>query len=288
MQRPENPQHELRQQGARLLRFPELEIATQADFGNPLTAIFVHGFTANAEYMHKLMHQFNGSGFATFAFEYPSDRGIQHAARVLREQLESYDSQDRLSKERIVLVCHSMGGLVGRALLSFEGGAKYVRKIITLGTPHDGTLRNVRVLRMLLSWGEYVSGLNPNAFSPKASSALELLEADAPPTLISRLRDFSPTDNTVEYYSISGGLERLEFGSGPIRDKVVNLYIQLKLEKPNDGLVQERSSNLGGEPFTSCAPGCVHINSYAEYNYTNHTYLVHNQSVAMKAVACAR
>lgn len=288
MSRPANVQHALRQHGARLLRFPDLAVATQADFGRPLTAIFIHGFTLNAEYMHDLMHQFNGSGFSTYAFEYPADRGIQCAAQVLRELLEDYDGQQALSRERVVLVCHSMGGLVGRALIAFEGGAKYVRKIITLGTPHAGTLRSGNLLRMLLSWGEHVSGLNPNAFSPKATSARELIHADSAPTLLSRLQAVVPDGNAVEYYSISGGLNRVEFGHGPARNTFANIYIQSQLDQPNDGLVQESSSNLAEGAFKACAPGCLHINSYAEYQYINHTYLVRNQSVAMKAVACAR
>lgn len=282
------PQHALRRRGGRLLCFPEMRAATQADFGKPLTAIFVHGFTANADYMQDLMHQFVGSGFSSIAFEYPSDRGIQHAARVLREQLESYDQDQALSKERVVLVCHSMGGLVGRALVSLEGGERFVRKVITLGTPHDGTMRSSYVLRMLLSWGEHVSGLNPNAFSPKSNSARELIGSDDSPTLLNRMQAAPPGRQAVEYYSISGGLNELEFGDGLVRNKIANVYIQSKLGNPNDGLVDEESSNLAGTKFSTCAPGCSHVNSYAEYLYTNHTYLVRNQSVVMRAVALAR
>ncbi len=40
----------------------------------------------------------------------------------------------------IVFVCHSMGGLVARWYAEKEGGAEITRKIITLGTPHRGSL----------------------------------------------------------------------------------------------------------------------------------------------------
>lgn len=282
------PQESLRRRGGRLLRFPEMTAATQLDFGKPLTAIFVHGFTANADYMQDLMHQFVGSGFSAIAYEYPSDRGIHHAATALREQLENYDLNQAVSRERAVLVCHSMGGLVGRSLIALEGGSRYIRKVITLGTPHDGTMRSSHVLRLLLNWGEHVSGINPNAFSPSSNSAKELIGADSPPTLLSRLQAASPGSAPVEYFSISGGLNELEFGKGPIRDKLANLYIQSKIRNPNDGLVDEESSNLAGTKFSTCAPGCSHLNSFVEYPYTNHTYLVRNQTVLMKAVAFAR
>jgi pimeloyl-ACP methyl ester carboxylesterase len=41
--------------------------------------------------------------------------------------------------ERVALVCHSMGGLAARAYLRRYGGAR-VERVITLGTPHGGTV----------------------------------------------------------------------------------------------------------------------------------------------------
>lgn len=288
MTRPKNPQHAARQYGARILRFPDLQPATQQDFGKPRTALFIHGFTADAGYMQDLMHQFTGSGFTSLAFEYPSDRGIHQAAKVLRERLESFDQGRAISDDRLVLVCHSMGGLVARALIAFEGGDRYVRKIITLGTPHDGTLKSATLLRFLLYWGEHVSGLNPHAFSAKSISAVELLQRDTPPPLLDRMLAAGPKGSSVEFFSISGGLAQLEFGIGALPSKLVNVYVQTQLAKPNDGLVQEQSSDLSGNVFKSCAPGSKHINSYAEFPHTNHTYLVRNQGVAMNAIGCAQ
>lgn len=41
----------------------------------------------------------------------------------------------------LVLVCHSMGGLVARWYLEKEGGAEVTRKLVTIGTPHRGAVK---------------------------------------------------------------------------------------------------------------------------------------------------
>lgn len=41
---------------------------------------------------------------------------------------------------QVRLVCHSMGGLVGRYWVECLGGADVTRQIITLGTPHRGSI----------------------------------------------------------------------------------------------------------------------------------------------------
>jgi len=41
-------------------------------------------------------------------------------------------------QERLVLVCHSMGGLVARAWLA-KHGARSVARVVTIASPHNGT-----------------------------------------------------------------------------------------------------------------------------------------------------
>lgn len=47
---------------------------------------------------------------------------------------------------RLVLVCHSMGGLVARWFAEVLGGRDVVRLIVTLGTPYGGAMAAVRLL----------------------------------------------------------------------------------------------------------------------------------------------
>jgi len=278
-------QKSARRAGSRLLRFPDFQAATRSDFAGARIAIFIHGFTADAGYMKDMMHQFAGAGFCVLAFEYPSDRGNQHSARVLKELLELNDVQGLISSQRVSLVCHSMGGLVARALVALENGGKYVKDVITLGTPNNGTLHNRWVLRLMLSWGEFVSGLNPQAFARNTLAGRELTENDPAPTFLSRLLAASPASG-VQYFSISGGYSALEFGSSKIKNRLGNAYLQALFSQPNDGLVEESNSDLSQPQYHACAKNCRHFRSYAEYAYTNHSNLVKNQTVLSLALSC--
>ncbi|MGH8884655.1 MAG: esterase/lipase family protein [Egibacteraceae bacterium] len=47
----------------------------------------------------------------------------------------------RFADAELVLVCHSMGGLVARWYLEKEQGAEVTRKLVTIGTPHRGAVK---------------------------------------------------------------------------------------------------------------------------------------------------
>ncbi|MFC8392737.1 lipase family alpha/beta hydrolase [Streptomyces sp. NPDC057238] len=53
---------------------------------------------------------------------------------------------DRPDDPKVVLVCHSTGGLVGRYYLECLGGRETARTLVTLGTPHQGVAQSVRLL----------------------------------------------------------------------------------------------------------------------------------------------
>lgn len=59
------------------------------------------------------------------------------AARQLRQFVE--EVLRRTGAERVDIVCHSAGGLVARYFLVYHGGARRTRRLVTLGTPHQGT-----------------------------------------------------------------------------------------------------------------------------------------------------
>jgi pimeloyl-ACP methyl ester carboxylesterase len=273
--------------GNAILASPQLVRADHSHFDAGKKALFIHGFTANAKYMVDLMTQFEGGGYRTFAYEYASYRGIDHAAATLRCLLELLDENHNISDHRFVVVAHSMGGLVARAFVALEGGAKYVRKVLTLGTPHGGTLKNAWLLRAWLDWGEYVSGIMPKAYSPECESAKQLLGHDAPIPLLTRLQAPLPTGTNVDFRSISGAFNTLEFGRNRLKNALMNKLMQKYLTEPNDGLVDESSSNLAQPVFSACAPGCEHVNNYPEYEDINHTYLVNNHSIALLAMKLA-
>jgi hypothetical protein len=45
------------------------------------------------------------------------------------------------AEARLVFFCHSMGGLIARHFLEVGGGAEHARALVTVGTPHRGSLK---------------------------------------------------------------------------------------------------------------------------------------------------
>lgn len=88
------------------------------------------------------------SNFFVFAYDWRLSN--RYNARLLAKKVEDLLSRWRSlpGKEdaRLVLVCHSMGGLVARWFLEHENGAELTRSLITIGTPHRGATRALGTL----------------------------------------------------------------------------------------------------------------------------------------------
>ncbi|MEE1827300.1 hypothetical protein PUR61_34680 [Streptomyces sp. BE20] len=82
------------------------------------------------------------------AFPYDFRLGVAHAARLLaadvHERLQDHSEAERAG--RVVVVAHSMGGLVARHWLGVLEGWPLCRALITLGTPHRGAPKALDVL----------------------------------------------------------------------------------------------------------------------------------------------
>jgi pimeloyl-ACP methyl ester carboxylesterase len=283
-------QHRLIRRGNEILRFGDNQRVRPADFDHAPVALFIHGFTADASCMALLMKQFSDNGYTALAYNYACFDGIDVAARNLNEILEGLDalSDGAILKQRLVVIGHSMGGLVARALIALHAGHRFVRKLISLGTPHDGTLTEQRFIEYLLAWSESISGVTQGGYSPKCRSALQLIGRDRPDFLLEKLKASPCPAGAVEFYSVSGGLPFLEFGRGGYVSRLANAWIQMNLSGlANDGLVAEASSNLSQPMFDHCAPQCRHNATYADYPRINHTHLTNNQTIALQAIQFA-
>ncbi|MFD4676128.1 esterase/lipase family protein [Lentzea sp. NPDC058450] len=84
------------------------------------------------------------------AFAYDWRLSNRYNAVLLKKMavdaLERWRTQPGMSEAKLVLVCHSMGGLVGRWFLDHEGGAEITRSLITIGTPHRGSVNALEKL----------------------------------------------------------------------------------------------------------------------------------------------
>ncbi len=104
------------------------------------------------------------------AFPYDFRRSVEHIAndldRVVRERAQG---------RRVVLVAHSMGGLVAAWWWAFLSEGIDVAEIITLGTPYRGAAKALDVLMNGLKWHHCPAPPALNATLRKWDSVFELL-----------------------------------------------------------------------------------------------------------------
>lgn len=113
-----------------------------SDSGCPAEPIiFVHGYSGSSSNWNTMESRLLNDGepaCAMYKFSYNSlGDSNKTSARKLRNYVNSALSATGQSKARII--AHSNGGLVSRWYRVYEGGGKKTSRLITLGTPHEGT-----------------------------------------------------------------------------------------------------------------------------------------------------
>ncbi len=124
-------------------------------------------------------------------------RSARRLAQVVQEALDTWRKGPGRAKAKAWFVCHSMGGLVVRYYTQALGGAADTAGVITLGTPHIGSVKALTALANGLSIGRLV---DLTALVRGFPSVYELLptfpvlrETDANGLRAARLRDFFGT-----------------------------------------------------------------------------------------------
>src|SRR5262245_66294606 len=116
--------------------------STRHCYGRPI--LLVHGFLATPFVVGPLAGRLARLGYCPHDVDLGgllgrfNARPVEELARVVAERVEQLARDHQ--RERIDLVGHSEGGLIGRYYVQKLGGAFRVRHLVTLGTPHRGTL----------------------------------------------------------------------------------------------------------------------------------------------------
>ena len=136
-----------------------------------LPVLLIHGYQCNRSFWFWLRPRLEAAGWtvATHSLEPVFSDIDAYAEGIARRIVEVLAAT---GAPQVILVGHSMGGLASRAYLRRHGTAK-VARLITLGSPHRGTL-----LASL--------GLGPNARQMRIGSPwLNALAAPLPPASVS-------------------------------------------------------------------------------------------------------
>lgn len=102
-----------------------------------LPVLLVHGYVCNSGYWKSMSGALAREGVNHWAVDLEPPLGsIEQYVPQLERALEAVCAES--GSPKVVLVAHSMGGLVARAYLRRHGAAR-VAKLVTLGSPHFGT-----------------------------------------------------------------------------------------------------------------------------------------------------
>jgi pimeloyl-ACP methyl ester carboxylesterase len=110
----------------------------QLDSARPVV-ILVHGFNSTPQQNAAMMVPIRANGYPCGAFSYPNDYLLEKSARLLSRDLHRFQRQH--PNRRLILVCHSMGGLIARACIedsSLDPGN--VDRLIMIAPPTHGTM----------------------------------------------------------------------------------------------------------------------------------------------------
>jgi triacylglycerol esterase/lipase EstA (alpha/beta hydrolase family) len=117
---------------------PWRRVVADDPLGRP-PLVFVPGWWMNRACFVPLRYRLARDGWPNaIGLNYRTLHGnLRHAAERLRDTVERVRAETR--RDRVVLIGHSMGGIVCRLYLKELGGLAHVRSVITLGSPHQGT-----------------------------------------------------------------------------------------------------------------------------------------------------
>lgn len=104
-----------------------------------LPVLFIHGYSCNEAIwwaMRRYLHRQGIGSLFTLNLE-PVFGNIDQYAQQVAERVTEINML--YGGNQVILVGHSMGGLVARNYIHNYGGKQRVAKLITLGSPHQGT-----------------------------------------------------------------------------------------------------------------------------------------------------
>lgn len=178
-----------------MLLFPlgflrKLRIPTSLDIGCATPpVVLVHGLWHNPSGWLLFRHHLKKAGFANlFSLGYNSWKcSFEDALNALNGLISKVS--ELCPGQPVILIGHSLGGLLCRAFADKAGSEKKVLAVVTLGAPHQGSQLAAMAMGKLARSLAYRGAL------------IRELEKAAPSGKIHRLAIFSPIDTMVLPYS---------------------------------------------------------------------------------------
>lgn len=184
--------------------------------------VLVHGLCMNDRQWNSNGHDHgaalaNELGYVPLYLRYNSGLKIMSNGRMLAERLEMLIGNWAAPVDELVIMGHSMGGLVARSACHYASEAghawpKSLRKLVFLGTPHHGAL-----LERGGHWLDVLMGLSPYS---------------TPLTSLSKARSAGISD--LRHGTVSAGVDTVPLPAG------VKSYAVAAVRAPKRSLLSER------------------------------------------------
>lgn len=137
----------------------------------------IDGYTRISEQLCERLGLTSGRNFRHFPYDWRRDNRV--SAQRLQSQamdwLAHWRAESGAGDAKLVLIGHSMGGLISRWFVECLGGWKDTRALITLGTPHRGSLNAVDFLVHGMKKGIGPFGLDLSPLLRSYTSVYQLL-----------------------------------------------------------------------------------------------------------------
>ena len=119
-------------------------IVRRGDLGQrEQTVLLLHGFMQTRAVWQVMEDRLRYDGYGVFSFDLGglfyrfNTRPIGALSRAIAEKIEGIC--ERYGLESFHIVGHSKGGIIARHYVQHHGGARRVRSLVSLGSPHHGT-----------------------------------------------------------------------------------------------------------------------------------------------------
>lgn len=102
----------------------------------------IDGYTTLVSRLKSSLQLQEGRNVLEFAYDWRRDNSVaaRKLARFAKGELDKWRISSGASDAKLVLVAHSMGGLVAQYFLEVLGGWKDTRALVSFGTPYRGSL----------------------------------------------------------------------------------------------------------------------------------------------------
>jgi pimeloyl-ACP methyl ester carboxylesterase len=98
--------------------------------------LFVHGAQGTPAHFAPIVQALDHSRFQAWVYSYPSGIRLELAATTLKRIVD--DLQLKHGFKKLIVVAHSMGGLVARSFVEQAADRGYVKLLVTISTPFGG------------------------------------------------------------------------------------------------------------------------------------------------------